>query len=404
MVGLGGEPSVIRPSLPSMPPGVALLALALAGSVPPAAAGDSLSPLGPPHRSPPTAPPLLWPVPRRVTCSGPPRCLPPTLTLNSTSASAVVKAALARYAELLPTAASCPSGGSVVEAVEVKVGSDDERLGVNTSYAYTIRLDGSTVTIAAGTPFGALYGLETLSQLWSAEGQQQCGTALAVSDEPVYPHRGIMLDVGRRYHPLPVLKKVIDGMQYSKLNVLHFHAADFGGVRIESKSFPHLTAHLLDDQGAKLFYTHDDIAELIAYAKLRGVRVIPEIDLPGHSSGWFPLAATGDVVFCEKGGEAAVDELPTQLYDDPKGVTVKTLRAYLTELAGLFEDEVFHIGADETSVVGPCTLANTGGLEAKLQVRSRPITAGPLPTAARQTQRQPAIVVALGRCLALSQR
>lgn len=288
--------------------------------------------------------PLLWPIPLNVKCSGEPVCLSPQLAFKSTASSAVVSAALGRYAELVPRPASCASGSASVDTVQVVVTKDDDSLGQKTSYNYTVESspDGSTVIVTGDTPFGALYGLETLSQLWQ-NGQQLCAE-LKVADGPTWPHRGIMLDVGRKFHPLDVLKKVLDGMGFCKLNVLHLHAADFGGVRIESKLYPNLTAHLRNDDGDALYYTHDDIAELISYARLRGVRVIPEIDLPGHSSGWFPLQASHDVVFCEEGGESAVDVLPTQLYDDPGGATVKTLSAYLTELAALFEDEVFHIG------------------------------------------------------------
>jgi hexosaminidase len=102
------------------------------------------------------------------------------------------------------------------------------------------------------------------------------------------------------------------------------------------------------------YYTREDIKEIIEYARLRGIRVMPEIDVPGHSGGFSSLNNRG-MKFCN-------DEL-YQLYNDPDGETLRTLKDILEEMASLFPDKLFHIGCDETSTVGNCTLENIASLE-----------------------------------------
>jgi len=106
------------------------------------------------------------------------------------------------------------------------------------------------------------------------------------------------------------------------------------------------------------FYSQQDIRDLIQYAAFRGIRIVPEFDVPGHSSGFDPLATRG-MQFC--------NSARMQLYDDPENRTYSILTTLFAEMAQLFTDKVFHIGCDETSVAGPCTLENTRTFEQKLQ-------------------------------------
>eukprot|EP00039_Didymoeca_costata_P022908 m.347559 g.347559 ORF g.347559 m.347559 type:complete len:345 (+) comp33282_c0_seq1:2-1036(+) len=140
------------------------------------------------------------------------------------------------------------------------------------------------------------------------------------------------------------------------MNVLHLHFSDFCRFAIESKVFPQLTANLTGLQAGH--YTQDDIADMIAYAKARGIRVVPEIDLPGHARGLLPLEASG-LHFC--GGPS--NPTRSQIYDDPDNQSYALLSKLITEIASLFPDNVMHVGSDETRVLGDCTLKNTAGLE-----------------------------------------
>ena len=103
----------------------------------------------------------------------------------------------------------------------------------------------------------------------------------------------MMIDVSRHFIPLDVLKRNIDGMEAVKMNVFHWHLSENQGFRIESKKFPKLHEHGL---GRNVYYTQDEVRDLIAYARERGIRVVPEFDMPGHSTAWFvgyPELASG---------------------------------------------------------------------------------------------------------------
>jgi hexosaminidase len=163
-----------------------------------------------------------------------------------------------------------------------------------------------------------------------------------------------MIDSGRRFFPLSTVTNLLDTMLAVKLNVLHLHASDECRWSVESKLFPNLTASLSGVRGG--FYTQEDIGTMIAYAQARGIRVVPEFDIPSHSRGLRPIKSEG-VVFCSDA------ESQSQVYGDPANSTLNVLTSLFTEMAGLFPDEVFHIGADETSALGPCTVESTFSLE-----------------------------------------
>jgi len=154
---------------------------------------------------------------------------------------------------------------------------------------------------------------------------------------------------------VPLVKNLLDTMGAVKLNVLHLHANDHCRFSVESKLFPKLTAGLVDDRGG--FYTQADIKDLIVYAKSRGIRIVPEFDIPGHARGLTALQEHG-LEFC--------DDLRSQLFADPAGKTRAVLEKLLAEMADLFEDENLNIGCDETSTIGKCTIKSTMALEREL--------------------------------------
>jgi len=148
-------------------------------------------------------------------------------------------------------------------------------------------------------------------------------------------------------------------MAANKLNVLHLHASDMCRFGVESKLYPNLTAALTGIKAGH--YTQADIKQLIAYAANLGVRVVPEFDIPGHSKGFEPLSYTKDgIQFCTD------DSTRSQLFDDPAGNTYKIVHDLMQEMAGLFTDEVFNIGSDETGTKGRCQGNNTEGIERKV--------------------------------------
>jgi len=212
--------------------------------------------------------------------------------------------------------------------------SDDEsyRLDVTESFA---RLRAPTVT-------GALRGMETFSQLIAADAESFYVPVLQIEDRPRFPWRGLMLDVSRHWMPLPVIERNLDAMAAVKLNVFHWHLADDQGFRVESKLFPKLQG--LGSDGN--FYSQDEVRRVVAYARDRGIRVVPEFDMPGHTSSWFvgypELASAPGPYRIERNWgifEPVMDPTREEVY--------KFLDSLLGEMTGLFPDPFFHIGGDE---------------------------------------------------------
>jgi hexosaminidase len=208
--------------------------------------------------------------------------------------------------------------------------------------SYSLEITDKQARLVAPTVVGALRGLETLLQLIQGDRDGYYLPCIKVQDQPRFPWRGLLIDVGRHYEPMEVLKRNLDAMAAVKLNVLHWHLTEDQGFRVESKKFPKL--HSMGSDG--LYYTQDQVREIIAYARDRGIRVVPEFDIPGHATSWlvgYPeLGSAPGPYKIERGAgifEPALD--PTR---EP---TYKFLDGFLGEMATLFPDAYMHIGGDE---------------------------------------------------------
>jgi len=211
-----------------------------------------------------------------------------------------------------------------------------QKLGEDESYQLTVADSGAQLT--ALTTLGALHGLETFLQLVTITPNGFAAPAVTIKDQPRFPWRGMLIDVSRHFIPIDVLKRNLDGMAAVKMNVLHWHLSDDQGFRAESKVFPKLTGMGSDG----MFYTQAEMRELIAYAHDRGIRVVPEFDMPGHSRSWvigYPDLASGPGPFTLEDGDPIID--PT------REETFKFLEKFIAEMAKLFPDAYFHIGGDE---------------------------------------------------------
>jgi hexosaminidase len=215
-----------------------------------------------------------------------------------------------------------------------------QKLGEDESYELTVT--SSSATLNAPTPLGILHGLQTILQLVEITPSGFAVPAVTIKDQPRFPWRGTLIDVSRHFIPLDVLKRNIDGMAAVKLNVLHWHLSDDQGFRAESKKLPKLTGMGSDG----MFYTQAEITEFIAYAHDRGIRVVPEFDMPGHSRSWFlgyPELASGPGPYKLEGG--GIDPVT----DPTRESTYKFLEKFIAEMAKLFPDAYFHIGGDEVN-------------------------------------------------------
>jgi len=213
----------------------------------------------------------------------------------------------------------CEHAGEAVQSVR-----EDE--------SYQLDVTPQQARLSAPTPVGVLRGMETFLQLVELDAQGFSAPAVHIVDRPRFPWRGLMMDVCRHWIPEEVLKRNIDAMAAVKLNVLHLHLTDDQGFRIESKEHPRV--HELGSDGH--YYTQAQITGLIAYARDRGIRVVPEIEMPGHSTSWYvgyPELASG----------------PGPFHIERKwGIFDPTLDP-TREVAALFPDEYFHVGGDEVS-------------------------------------------------------
>ncbi len=241
---------------------------------------------------------------------------------------------------LLMRLTDAPQAKFVVEAAQANRAvpelGDDE--------SYRLEITTSTAKLSAATGLGVMRGLETFRQLVETTAQGFAVPALTIVDRPRFPWRGLLIDVGRHFIPLDVLERNLDGMAAVKLNVFHWHLSDNQGFRVESKKFPKLTGMGSDG----FYYTQDQVRELIAYAAARGIRVVPEFDMPGHSTAWFVgypelASAPGPYQIERKWGvfDPAMDPTEERTY--------RFLDKFIGEMSGLFPDQYFHIGGDEVN-------------------------------------------------------
>jgi hexosaminidase len=216
---------------------------------------------------------------------------------------------------------------------QIKLGEDE---------TYSLVISPSQILLNAPTDLGAQYGLETLLQLLALDEQGYFFPAVKIEDAPRFPWRGLMIDASRHFMPVEVIKRNLDAMAAVKLNVLHWHLSDDQGFRVESKTWPKL--HELGSDG--FYYTQVQIKEVIAYAAERGIRVVPEFDVPGHATSWiaaYPeLASAPGLYQIERKWGIFYPVLnPT------KEFTYQFLDKLFGEMGKLFPDPYFHIGGDE---------------------------------------------------------
>lgn len=236
-----------------------------------------------------------------------------------------------------------PAGSTASLRVAVKEsGATYPKFGEDESY--TLAVEANSATLQANTVVGAMRGLETFSQLVAGNADGYYFPSVNIQDKPRFAWRGLMIDVGRHFEPVDVIKRNIDAMAMAKMNVFHWHLSDDQGFRIESKKYP-----LLHEKGSNgQYYTQEQVREVIDFAADRGVRVVPEFDMPGHTTAWMPgypnlASAPGPYEIETRWG--IFD--PTM--DPTREETYEFLDAFIGEMTALFPDEYFHVGGDENN-------------------------------------------------------
>jgi hexosaminidase len=216
----------------------------------------------------------------------------------------------------------------------------------NEDESYTLEVTSGRAALRAPTVVGVLRGVETLLQLVTADSAGFFIPEVRIADAPRFPWRGLLVDAGRHFEPVEVIKRTLDGMAVVKLNVLHWHLSEDQGFRVESKRFPLLQL----DGSDGLFYTQTQIRDVVAYARDRGIRVVPEFDMPGHASSWlvgYPRYASGRGPYRIQRTWGVFD--PT--FDPTRDVVYQFIDAFIGEIAPLFPDPYWHVGGDEVNGV-----------------------------------------------------
>lgn len=199
--------------------------------------------------------------------------------------------------------------------------------GAESKEGYTLIVSEKGVEISAGEFPGFFNALQTVRQLIRKDNKKYSMPYCRIKDAPAFPVRGLMLDVGRNYMSVPFLKSVVRRLSHYKINVLHLHLSDDPGWRVEVNKYPELTVEtsFWPTRQPGKFYTQEDIKSICDFCDSLNIRVIPEIDMPGHSAA-FRKAIGKDM-------------------QTPEGMQV--LKEALDEIIPLFKDSLFHIGSDE---------------------------------------------------------
>ncbi|XP_041666363.1 beta-hexosaminidase subunit beta isoform X2 [Cheilinus undulatus] len=303
----------------------------------------------------------LWPLPQKIQIS--------EISFKLTSVSfrivdgkdssagpscSLLKDAYRRYYEYMFGSAkkrslskSRRTGPSELTELQVWITSPDSECdgypSVTSDESYELSVDQPYAVLKAPKVWGALHGLETFSQLvYEDEYGAKSINATQISDFPRFAHRGILLDTSRHYLPIKVILANLETMAMNKINVFHWHIVDDQSFPYLSRMFPQLS-----QQGAYHPYTHiytpADVKMVIEFARLRGIRVIPEFDTPGHTQSW---------------GKGQKDLLtPCYSGSSPSGTfgpvnpilntTYDFMSQFFKEISTVFPDDYVHLGGDE---------------------------------------------------------
>ncbi|OXB02621.1 beta-N-acetylhexosaminidase [Flavobacterium oncorhynchi] len=233
------------------------------------------------------------------------------------------------------------------------------KIGLYEDESYHLDIKQNKITINATSDLGALHGLETLLQMLQNNSSSFYFPVSKISDFPRFTWRGLMIDASRHFQPVDVIKRNLDGLAAMKMNVFHWHLVDDQGWRIEMKKHPKLIELASDG----MYYTQEEIKNIVKYAEERGILIVPEIDVPGHASAILTAyPEIGSKVITLTGGTSEKNIQGTAIatygiernagifsptLDPSNPKTYQILSELFDEVCPLFPGAYFHIGGDE---------------------------------------------------------
>lgn len=246
------------------------------------------------------APTLLWPLPKEATYGTSSRQMLPSknfFDVRGTDSHATLNAAFDRYIGLTFPHATAPGSTKSIPSsttpsmkgltfIVADLDESHPQLATNESYLLSLPMAGNA-TCTCPTIYGAMHCLETFSQLVSFSFNTETylinNLPITIDDAPRFPHRGLMVDSARHFETLASLRHIIDSLPFAKINVLHWHMVDTQSFPFQSKTYPKLWNGAFSEVEK---FTQADIKTIVEYARLRGIRVMVEFDVPGHAASW----------------------------------------------------------------------------------------------------------------------
>ncbi|XP_038721444.1 beta-hexosaminidase 3-like [Tripterygium wilfordii] len=246
-----------------------------------------------------------------------------------------------RMGHAVDSSFTAPTDSHLLKGINFVISSPNDELqyGVDESYKLSIPAPGGEpyAQLEAQTVYGALHGLQTFSQICQFDFVTRVieirKVPWSIMDQPRFSYRGLLIDTGRHYLHLVTIKKIIDSMAYAKMNVLHWHTVDSQSFPLETTSYPALWKGAYSKLER---YTMADAAEIVSYAQRRGINVMAEIDLPGHSRSW---------------GTGYPDLWPSENCPEPLDIskehTFELINGTISDFSKVFKFKFLHLGGDE---------------------------------------------------------
>lgn len=294
--------------------------------------------------------PPIWPMPQQYTNGTASVSVDPRMFTFSASCSNATTDLTNGFARFLLNAfphavTNAPSGS--VTSVSICLEQTDVPLQLYINESYTLEISTSPsagIAIHCPTVYGCYHGLETLSQMISFNFDSQVYSILhspwSIVDFPRFPHRGILIDTSRHFLPVATIKHIIDSVTYAKFNAIHWHIVDAISFPFDSPTYPQLGKYGAYSPQER--FTTGDVTEVVEYARARGIRVMVELDTPGHSGAM----CYGMPEICPVPGCTA-NNINNWALDITKNLTYEVVGGLLSDLSQLFPEKLTHLGGDE---------------------------------------------------------